>query len=204
MAVKKTYTESGDASFREIGDDENLLFSEAMKDVKRLSRKKSLVEKERAGPRFSVQKRADAKKLLEETLEDAYTIDVINLPEYMEGHVEEINPVTVEKLRNGEFSIQRTLDLHGYGLKTAEKMFEEFLKEAVISGLQCVRIIHGRGLKSTHKPVLKENLKKWITRAMHRKWIIAFSSCKMCDGGPGATDMLLRKKSVKKRIRIVG
>jgi DNA-nicking Smr family endonuclease len=59
-------------------------------------------------------------------------------------------------------------------------------------------------LKSKEKPVLKERLKSWILKAMNRKWIVAFSSCKMCDGGPGATYILLRKTPKKNRIHILG
>jgi len=176
-----------------MDEDEKSAFSEAMKDVVKLSQKKKRVESNKNRALRRLAGGASASRLLEETLADAYTIDVSNLPEYMEGHVEGLNPLTMERLKNGEFSIQKNLDLHGYSKEVARELFEKFLKEAIIAGLQCVRIIHGRGLKSKEKPVLKERLKAWILRAMNRKWIVAFSSCKMCDGGPGATYILLRK-----------
>jgi DNA-nicking Smr family endonuclease len=44
----------------------------------------------------------------------------------------------------------------------------------------------------------------WIIKAMHRKWIIAFSNALMNDGGPGATYILLKKNPLKKRIHIIG
>jgi DNA-nicking Smr family endonuclease len=74
----------------------------------------------------------------------------------------------------------------------------------VQSQICCVAVIHGRGLKSRSGPVLKEKLKEWIVRAMHRKWVVAFSSSKMSAGGPGATIMLLRARAHKKRIHIIG
>jgi DNA-nicking Smr family endonuclease len=79
-----------------------------------------------------------------------------------------------------------------------------FIKGAVREGLRCVKIIHGRGLKSKNMPVLKEHLKTWIIKAMHRKWVIAFSNALMNDGGPGATYILLKKNPIKKRIHIIG
>lgn len=176
-----------------MNDDDISAFSEAMKDVKRLPQKKRLVERKKDSVLQPITAKTSAVKLLEETLDDAYTIDVVNLPEYMEGHVEGLNPLTIERLKNGDFSIQKSLDLHGYSTDNARELFEEFLKEAILSGMYCVRVIHGRGLKSKEKPVLKERLKTWILKAMNRKWIVAFSSCKMCDGGPGATYILLRK-----------
>jgi DNA-nicking Smr family endonuclease len=187
-----------------MNDEEISAFSEAMKDVKRLSQKKRLVERKKNTASSQMIAKSSAAKLLEETLADFYTIDVANLPEYMEGHVEGLNPLTIERLKNGDFSIQKSLDLHGYSTETARELFEEFLKEAILSGIHCVRVIHGRGLKSKEKPVLKERLKSWILKAMNRKWIVAFSSCKMCDGGPGATYILLRKTPKKNRIHIVG
>jgi DNA-nicking Smr family endonuclease len=112
--------------------------------------------------------------------------------------------VTLDKLKNSEFSIQKTLDLHGFSLEDAQKTFEEFITDSIKNGLNCVKVVHGRGLKSRNVPVLKDNLKSWIIRAINRKWVTAFSSARMCDGGPGATCILLNKKPVKKRIHILG
>ena len=187
-----------------VNENDSLIFYDAMKDVKRLHQKKRVVEKKKNRTTFCISDKNSPKNLLEETLLDNYFVDVANLPEYMEGYIDDISPITIEKLRNGEFSIQRTLDLHGYSSDNARRVFEGFLKEAVMAGLQCVQIIHGRGLKSKYKPVLKENLKMWIVKAMHRKWVTAFSSCTMCNGGPGATCILLRKRPEKKKIRIMG
>jgi hypothetical protein len=33
---------------------------------------------------------------------------------------------------------------------------------------------------------------RWLTRGPWRKWIIAYSSARSCDGGTGATYVLLR------------
>ena len=68
-----------------------------------------------------------------ETLKDSSPFNVINLPEYMEGYVDDINPLIVEKLRNGEFSIQKVLDLHGLSAEDAYEEFHAFLGEAVQS-----------------------------------------------------------------------
>jgi len=122
----------------------------------------------------------------------------------MEGYAEGTNPVTIEKLKNGEFSVQKTLDLHGLSIDSARESFEGFISNSIKSGLNCVKVVHGRGLKSKNVPVLKEKLKVWIIRAMNRKWVMAFSSARMCDGGPGATYILLKKNPVKKKIHIYG
>jgi len=179
-------------------------FSEAMKDVKAIDRQeKKYIEKQRhKQPKSHTEQ--DMKMILEKAVKGVDAFNVANMPEYMEGHVEGLSPVVLEKLRNGEFSVQKVLDLHGCAIDEARQRFESFIKEIIRSGLNCVKVIHGRGLKSKNAPLLKENLKKWIVKAMHRKWVVAFSSARMPDGGPGATYILLRKKPEKKKIHIIG
>jgi len=110
----------------------------------------------------------------------------------------------MERLRRGEFSVQKILDLHGCSIDNANELFQAFIKDVVREGLKCVKIIHGRGLKSKSVPVLKEHLKAWIIKAMHRRWVLAFSNALMSDGGPGATYILLKKNPAKRHIHIIG
>ena len=191
-------------SIAENQTDGGTLLSEAMKDVKIIDRqeKRHIAKQQRRQSKPYTGE--DAKRLLEKAVKEDNAFNVVNMPEYMEGYIEGINPVIMEKLRNGEFSVQKILDLHGCAVDEARQRFESFIREIIHSGLNCVKIIHGRGLKSRHEPLLKENLKRWIVRAMHRKWVIAFSNAIMRDGGPGATYILLRKKPEKKRIHIIG
>ena len=183
--------------------DEYEAFLEAMKDVKKVDRDK---ERVRAPARDAAWARPGdpGMRTMGEVLKDSSPFNVINLPEYMEGYVDDINPLIIEKLRNGEFSIQKVLDLHGLSAQVACEEFHAFLGEAVQSRLCCVRVIHGRGLRSRQGPVLKEKLKAWIIRAMHRKWVVAFASSGMADGGPGATTILLRTRAQKKRLHVIG
>lgn len=184
-------------------DDEGLL-REAMEGVRAIEAGERRVPGKREG-RPSVNRRGDdAHKLLEEALSDHSVINVTNMPEYMEGYVEGINPLVMEKLRKGEFSVQKTLDLHGLSIESARESFDYFLSDAVKNGLKCVKVIHGRGLRSKRDPTIKDYLKTWIVRAMHRRWVTAFSNAAMSDGGPGATCILLRARPEKKRLRIIG
>jgi DNA-nicking Smr family endonuclease len=187
-----------------IQDDSRLL-TEAMNGVKTFDENSKRIMKQRIVRYFRQTSEDDnSYKLLEDAIRGNHRLDVANMPEFMEGFVEGINPITMEKLRAGEFSIQRILDLHGYSMDDADELFQAFIKDAVREGLKCVKIIHGRGLKSKNLPVLKEHLKKWIIKAMHRKWVLAFSNALMYDGGPGATYILLKKKPVKRHILVRG
>jgi DNA-nicking Smr family endonuclease len=106
-----------------------------------------------------------------------------------------------KRLHRGEFSIQGHIDLHGLSVESAQDAFEKFLKESIAVGKRMVLIVHGRGLSSPAKPILKTNVFKWLTTGPWRKWIMAFASARLCDGGAGATYVLLRKRPVTKRYK---
>jgi len=185
--------------------DEKTFYAEAMEGVHKIPNNKALIKRHTGTRRaMCLTMENDPRYLLEEAVADKRKLSVPDMPEYMEGYIEGINPVTLAKLKNGEFSVQKTLDLHGYSIDDARMSFEAFITDSIKSGFNCVKVVHGRGLKSKKAPVLKENLKAWIIRAMNRKWVVAFSSARMCDGGPGATYILLKKKPLKKRMHIIG
>lgn len=184
--------------------DEKIVYAEAMEGVQQISHNKTLIRRPALTKNLCVKTTEDPRHLLEEAVRVKRKFNVTNMPEYMEGYAEGINPVTLDKLKNSDFSIQKTLDLHGFSLEDGRKAFEEFITDSIKTGLNCVKVVHGRGLKSRGAPVLKESLKSWIIQAINRKWVTAFSSAQMCDGGPGATYILLNKNPVKKRIHILG
>jgi DNA-nicking Smr family endonuclease len=121
--------------------------------------------------------------------------------EYMEGTGYGVNPDVARRLHQGDFSIQAHLDLHGLVAADAKAAFEQFLKEALLSGKTAVLVVHGRGRSSRADPVLKTKVKEWLTTGHWRKWVIAFTSARACDGGTGATYILLRQRPATKRLR---
>ncbi len=126
---------------------------------------------------------------------------VADTPEYIEGTGYHIHPEIAKRLHRGDFSIQSHIDLHGLGAKDARDAFENFLKDAVTTGKRAVLVVHGRGLSSANKPVLKAKVIEWLTKGPWRKWVIAFSSARSCDGGTGATYILLRRRPVTSQHR---
>jgi DNA-nicking Smr family endonuclease len=127
--------------------------------------------------------------------------DVESTSEYIEGTGPDICREVVKRLHQGKYSIQGFIDLHGLTVKEAQEVFEKFLKESIEMGKRGVLVVHGRGLSSPNEPVIKTNVYQWLTRGPWRKWIMAFSSARSCDGGAGATYVLLRKQPVTKRCR---
>jgi DNA-nicking Smr family endonuclease len=183
--------------------DEDCVFKEAMKDVKLIAHDRQRIPGENSKHNLLI-RTVQRRPAMADTLSDAYPITVGNLPEYMEGYADGLSPTIMERLRNEEFSVQETLDLHGLSSVAAAELFSEFLDRAIHKGTCCIKVIHGRGLRSKNGPVLKECLKGWLVRAIHRKWIVAFCSAQMSRGGPGATLILLRTQPKKKKLTIVG
>ncbi|MFZ6006914.1 MAG: Smr/MutS family protein, partial [Nitrospirota bacterium] len=111
-------------------------------------------------------------------------------------YVEWINPdysaEIVRKLHEGRFSVQDFLDLHGFTVEEAEAETERFLKNSLKKGFRCVKIIHGRGLRSPKGPVLKEVIAQWLS-SRYRKHVMAFVTARQCDGGLGAIYVMLKK-----------
>ncbi len=97
----------------------------------------------------------------------------------------------LRKLRRGHFSVGAELDLHGMTVPVAQMELAAFLKNARTQGARCVRIIHGKGLRSRQgRPVLKHRLDRWLRM---RDEVIAYSSARPVDGGTGAVYVLLKR-----------
>jgi DNA-nicking Smr family endonuclease len=93
------------------------------------------------------------------------------------------------KLRRGDWSIQRQLDLHGLRRDEARERLSFFIREAYKHGIRCVRVVHGKGLGSPGKaPVLKSRVHSWLVQ---KNEVLAFVQAKPADGGGGALVVLL-------------
>jgi DNA-nicking Smr family endonuclease len=126
---------------------------------------------------------------------------VADTPEYMEGTGYGVRSDMARRLHHGEFSIQDHINLHGLTTGDAYTAFEGFLKESVLAGKRAIMVIHGRGRSSPREPIIKHKVVEWITGGPWRKWVMAFSSARSCDGGAGAMYILLRGRPVTKRHR---
>jgi len=142
---------------------------------------------------------AEVLEKLRDLVESGKGFHVADTPEYIEGTGYNVPLAVARRLHRGDYSIQAYVDLHGLLAEDAKEVFEKFLKWAVITGKTGVLIVHGRGLSSPSEPVLKKKVVEWITRGPWRKWVAAYASARICDGGAGATYVLLRPRPVSKR-----
>ena len=145
---------------------------------------------------------AEALMRLDKLVRNGEGFTVSDTPEYMEGIGYGVNPEVARRLHRGDYSIQAHIDLHGLGVEPAHEAFERFLKDALLSGKRAVLLVHGRGLSSREEPVLKTKVKEWLTSGRWRKWVMAFTSARACDGATGATYVLLRQSPATKRHRL--
>ena len=193
----------------ELGPErEEELFQEAMAGVDPISRENCVerilvfrpAEKEepKKGGR---QEDAEALSSLTRLVKEGEGFKVEDTPEYIEGTSYDIPAEIAGRLHQGRYSIQAHLDLHGMNAQDAKTVFEKFLKWAVATGKRGVLIIHGRGLASPAEPVLKTRVVEWLTRGPWRKWIAAYASARLYDGGSGATYVLLRGRPVTKKVK---
>ncbi len=179
------------------------LFEAAMADVERIPQNICAKQNFRKSAVAEPDKTDESETLLhlEELIKTGKGFVVADTPEYVEGIGYNVNREVTKRLHNGEFSIQGHIDLHGLVVEGARETFENFLKESISTGKRMVLIVHGRGLSSPAKPILKTKVIKWLTTGPWRKWVMAFTSARWCDGGAGATYVLLRKRPATKRFK---
>jgi DNA-nicking Smr family endonuclease len=182
--------------------DEESIFREAMEGVKAL-REGKYVDPAPPSVRETTSKNGKDEdlELLTNLVKYGEGFVISDTPEYIEGTGYRVRPEIARRLHRGEFSIQADIDLHGMNVEEAQMAFEDFLRDSIDRGRKGILIIHGRGLSSPAEPVLKTKVVDWLTTGPRRKWIIAYSSARSCDGGTGATYVMLRHRPATKRFK---
>jgi DNA-nicking Smr family endonuclease len=184
-------------------ESEEKLFEIAMQGVTPMAKEKS-IERGSPGRVWEGSKNRDEDETLlklRDLVRYGKGFNISDTPEYIEGTGYHVHSSVAKRLHRGDFSIQAHVDLHGLLVDDAKEVFEKFLKWAVMNGKTGVLIIHGRGLSSPSEPVLKKKVVEWLTHGIWRKWVVAYSSARICDGGAGATYVLLRQRPVSKRLK---
>jgi DNA-nicking Smr family endonuclease len=185
-------------------ESEEELFQKEMEGVKPVLGKRRIgkIAKAELAEGFREKDDAETLKRLEDLIHYGTGFHVADTPEYIEGTGYHIHPEIARRLHRGEFSIQAHLDLHGFIVEEAKEAFDQFIKWAVTHGKTGVLVTHGRGLSSPAEPILKRKVEEWLTHGPWRKWVVAYTSARLCDGGAGATYVLLRPRPVSKRLKL--
>lgn len=181
---------SGEARSRpdEIAGADAALFREATRDVRPLEHGRHVGAGSKPPPRARFT-RADRAAILDESLsatpDDPYLAGG-EVASYARPGVRES---VLRQLRRGHYRVEAELDLHGLTVREGRAVLRAFLTEASRRDARCVRIIHGKGLRSGPRgPVLKTMVLSLLRRSSH---VLAFVSARAVDGGTGAVYALL-------------
>lgn len=173
--------------------DDDQVFADAMREVREIEEFRRLPVRHGKAPPPSRKCATDREALdaLKEIVSGRLPLNLPDTQEYVEWVNRDYRGDIIRKLHEGRFSVQDSLDLHGLNLADAESEVASFLRESLKMRVRCVKIIHGRGLRSPGGPVLKDAVMKMLS-GRFRKKVIAFVSARQCDGGLGAVYVLLR------------
>ena len=169
---------------------ERNLFENAVGKVQRLPTV-ARADLKRPAPLASIlQHELDAQAALQESLSDEFDVSsLLDTDQDLSFRRPGVGADVVQKLRKGQWSIQRQVDLHGLRSDEAREAMGRFIRDAHKQGLRCVRVVHGKGLGSPGKaPVLKDKVLRWLVQKAE---VIAFVQAPPNKGGAGAVLVLL-------------
>ena len=173
---------------------DEMMFMKAMKEVSEIKAFRELPLHTKKEVSVSCEGKPmdiEAVTALEEIVSGRRPVHLPDTPEYIEWINKDYKESIAVRLHKGHYAIQDCLDLHGLILEDAELEIDRFLRGSRKNNHKCIKIIHGRGLRSSKGPVLKDALVKLLSKR-YRKHIVAFVSARQCDGGLGALYVLLR------------
>lgn len=166
------------------------LFRDAMSGVKPLVHDRHIATPKRPGAsaRFARQER---RAVLEESLEGNDGDPAVAAGDELVFRRTGVQDSVLRKLRRGRYKIQGEIDLHGLTVAEAKRELKEFLADASMLGAQCLRVVHGKGLRSGHRGPVVKNAVDIVLRRTGA--VLAFVSARPVDGGTGAVYVLLSK-----------
>lgn len=173
-----------------IADDEKNLFRAEVGRVRRL---KSLRDHSRPpAPRpLPKQRQRDEQAVLAELAQAPIDFAQAETGEEISYLRDGLHRRTLGRLRRGHWRVQDEIDLHEMNTTAAGQSVRAFLDEAQRAGFGCVKIIHGKGLRSgPDGPQLKRMTASLLAR--HPR-VCAFASARPNDGGTGAVYVLLER-----------
>ena len=134
--------------------------------------------------------RAQRLAALDDSLAAAASSDPLAIASETLSHRRPGVPESVlRKLRRREYGVEGEIDLHGLTVAQAKRVLQVFLAGALGRHAVCVRIIHGKGLRSGSRgAVLKSTVDALLRQTPA---VVAYVSASPADGGTGATLVLL-------------
>ena len=175
---------------KHINSEDSALFRDSIGDVRPINTRPRTEQTAKPTAK-ALQRRRDERQALQESLHRSGDDVPAELIEDSSFKRNSVSRKRMRELRAGKIAIRDELDLHGCTRKEAKPLLHSFIHESARFGLSCVRIVHGKGMRSgATGPVLKNAVNQWL-----RNWetVQAFCPARNCDGGTGALYVLLTK-----------
>jgi DNA-nicking Smr family endonuclease len=171
--------------------DDLRLFEQAVGPVRRMTQAGSAPMRPQPAPE-PLQSRLDEARVPGEMIASVIDPGSMEIGEELSYLKPGLSPQLLRKLKRGQFSIADEIDLHQMTAQVARAAVKAFLAECLHADKLCVKIIHGKGLRSRAEgPVLKRLIDHLLRQ---RADVLAFASAKPADGGTGAVVVLLRHR----------
>ena len=175
---------------KDQSDNDSALFRDAVGEVRRLHHDKAHNREQPRPDANPQQLLQDEARVKQDLLSDSYLSAEVQPGDILDFHRGGLQRNVLKKLRRGEFRNDAELDLHGLTAASARVALVDFLARARQQDWRCIRVIHGKGLRSTNEgPVLKGLVNQWLRQ---RDEVLAFHSARPEDGGTGAVYVLLK------------
>ncbi len=172
-------------------EDDTDLFRAAVGDVRRIRSKRDHSRPPPPPPR-PAQRERDEARVMDEIAHGPIDYASIETGEEITYLRPGLQKRVLTRLRRGHWRVEDELDLHHMNIEAATGSIRRFLLEADRDRMSCVRIIHGKGLRSgPDGPQLKRLTARLLSR--HDR-VAAFASAPPHDGGTGAVYVLLRAR----------
>lgn len=190
QAQQRAQAAAEQARARQQAASEKNLFIRAAGAVQALPEKRRVTLKKVPSVAPQMQYQRDELAVLKEAISDEFDVGtLLDTDDLLSFRQPGIGPDVTRKLRRGDWTIQRQIDLHGMRRDEARERLSIFIREAKQQGIRCVRVVHGKGLGSPGKtPVLKSRVHSWLVQ---KQEVLAFVQAKPADGGAGALVVLL-------------
>ena len=175
-------------------DDDLSLFKAQLQGVKPIKHDRADTGKPKndrarlATLRQAATQRTDTLKV--DGLSDQFVIDVgAEDPLYWAGNG--VQDGQMRKLKLGQIPFDGSLDLHGMNVEKARDTLWEFLAEATKLEIRCVRVTHGKAVRTDgRKPMIKSHVNTWLRQ---HPQVLGFASCVAKHGGTGAAYVMLKR-----------
>jgi DNA-nicking Smr family endonuclease len=175
---------------RELSEDDAALFREAVRDTTPIRPSARVSRGGKAPPPVPVQSLLDGHAAVAESLSGSL-VDEQSIEAGQETFLRAgLGRDVLRKLRREHWVVQDVVDLHGLNQEEARLSLAGFLGACRKRGLRCVRIVHGKGLRSPgREPVLKGKVRVWLLK---RDEVLAYCEAPANQGGSGALLVLLK------------